>query len=209
MKKTVLFFLALLCCAQFSFAAITVKGRVFDNSTGQPMEYATVRACTLPDKTFVSGCVTDPSGHFTMELEKGRYELEIQYMGFNTSYKTINLDGTKSTVDVGKINLSPDSRMLNEVNVVAEKSTYEMTLDKHVFNVGKDVANTAGNAIEVLENIPAVSVDVEGNVSLRGDDGVRILIDGKESGLSGMSKSSPILPCVTMLKAPQVSSISF
>ena len=187
MKKTILFVLALLCCAQLSFAAITVKGRVYDNSTGHPMEYATVRACTLPDKTFVSGCVTDPSGHFTMELEKGRYELEIQYMGFVTTHKTINLDGSKSTVDVGKINLSPDSQLLNEVNVVAEKSTYEMTLDKHVFNVGKDVGNTAGNAIEVLENIPAVSVDVEGNVSLRGDDGVRILIDGKESGLSGMS----------------------
>ena len=187
MKKTILFILALFCCAQLSYAAITVKGRVYDNSTGHPMEYATVRACTLPDKTFVSGCVTDPSGHFTMELEKGRYELEIQYMGFITSHKTINLDGSKSTVDVGKINLSPDSQLLNEVNVVAEKSTYEMTLDKHVFNVGKDVGNTAGNAIEVLENIPAVSVDVEGNVSLRGDDGVRILIDGKESGLSGMS----------------------
>ena len=187
MKKTILFILTLLCCVQISFAAIIVKGRVYDNSTGHPMEYATVRACTLPDKTFVSGCVTDPSGHFTMELEKGRYELEIQYMGYVTSYKNVNLDGTKSTVDVGKISLSPDSRMLNEVNVVAEKSTYEMTLDKHVFNVGKDVGNTAGNAIEVLENIPAVSVDVEGNVSLRGDDGVRILIDGKESGLSGMS----------------------
>ena len=187
MKKNILFLLAFLCIAQISFAAITVKGRVFDSSTGHPMEYATVRACTLPDKTFVSGCVTDPTGHFTMELEKGRYELEIQYMGFVTTHKTINLDGSKSTVDVGKINLSPDSRMLEEVNVVAEKSTYEMTLDKHVFNVGKDVGNTAGNAIEVLENIPAVSVDVEGNVSLRGDDGVRILIDGKESGLSGMS----------------------
>ena len=187
MKKSILFVLALLCCVQFSFAAIIVKGRVFDKSTGHPMEYATVRACTLPGKTFVSGCVTDPSGHFTMELEKGRYELEIQFMGFVTAYKSITLDGTKSTVDVGKINLSPDSRLLEEVNVVAEKSTYEMTLDKHVFNVGKDVGNTAGNAIEVLENIPAVSVDVEGNVSLRGDDGVRILIDGKESGLSGMS----------------------
>ena len=187
MKKKILFLLAFLCIAQFSFAAITVKGRVYDSSTGHPMEYATVRASTIPDKTFVSGCITDPSGHFTMELEKGRYELEIQYMGFVTTHKTINLDGSKSTVDVGKINLSPDSRMLEEVNVVAEKSTYEMTLDKHVFNVGKDVGNTAGNAIEVLENIPAVSVDVEGNVSLRGDDGVRILIDGKESGLSGMS----------------------
>ena len=129
MKKTILFILALLYCAQLSFAAITVKGRVFDNSTGHPMEYATVRACTLPDKTFVSGCVTNSSGHFTMELEKGRYELEIQYMGFITAYKTVNLDGSKNPYDIGKINLSPDSRMLNEVNVVAEKSTYEMTLD--------------------------------------------------------------------------------
>jgi outer membrane receptor protein involved in Fe transport len=187
MKKSILFILTLLFSVQLSFASITVKGRVFDNSTGHPMEYATVRACTLPDSTFISGCITEPTGVFSLQLEKGRYVLEVQYMGFVTKYKNVTLDGSKSTVDVGKINLSPDSRMLNEVNVVAEKSTYEMTLDKHVFNVGKDVGNTAGNAIEVLENIPAVSVDVEGNVSLRGDDGVRILIDGKESGLSGMS----------------------
>ncbi len=170
-----------------SYAAITVKGRVYDNSSGLPMEYATVRASALPDSTFVSGCITEPSGLFEMELEKGRYMIEIQYIGFFTTYKKVTLDGTKNTVDLGRINLSPDSRMLSEVDVVAEKSTYEMTLDKHVFNVGKDISNTAGNAIEVLENIPAVSVDVEGNVSLRGDDGVRILIDGKESGLSGMS----------------------
>ena len=187
MKKLFLFAFVLLFSIQYTCAAITVKGYVYDNSTGHPMEYATVRASTLPDSTFVSGCITEPSGQFVMELEKGRYVLEVQYMGFVTKYKNVTLDGTKSVVDVGKINLSPDSRMLSEVDVVAEQSTYEMTLDKRVFNVGKDVANTAGNAIEVLENIPAVSVDVEGNVSLRGDDGVRILIDGKESGLSGMS----------------------
>ena len=187
MKKTILFFLALLCCVQLSFASIIVKGHVYDNSTGHPMEYATVRACTLSDTTFVSGCITEPTGAFELQLDKGRYVLEVQYMGFITKYKNVTLDGTKTTVDVGRISLSPDSRVLSEVDVVAEQSTYEMTLDKRVFNVGKDVANTAGNAIEVLENIPAVSVDVEGNVSLRGDDGVRILIDGKESGLSGMS----------------------
>ena len=187
MKKLFLIALALLFSVHFACAAITVKGHVYDNSTGHPMEYATVRACTLPDTTFVSGCITEPTGAFELQLEKGRYVLEVQYMGFITKYKNVTLDGTKTTVDVGKINLSPDSRVLSEVDVVAEQSTYEMTLDKRVFNVGKDVSNSAGNAIEVLENIPAVSVDVEGNVSLRGDDGVRILIDGKESGLSGMS----------------------
>ena len=168
-------------------SAVTVKGRVVDKSNGTPMEYATVRASTLPDSTFVAGVITDPSGQFALDLDKGRYVLEVQYMGFIPLYKNVTIDGTKTTVEVGRLSLEPDARMLNEVNVVAEQSTYEMTLDKRVFNVGKDVGNTAGNAIEVLENIPAVSVDVEGNVSLRGDDGVRILIDGKESGLSGMS----------------------
>ena len=187
MKRRLLVFLALLFGCQCSFAAITVKGLVFDKTTGRPMEYATVRACTLPDSTFVSGCITEPSGQFSLQLEKGRYVLEFQYMGFLKTYKNITIDGTKSVVDMGRVGLSPDHQMLEEVEVVAEQSTYEMTLDKRVFNVGKDVSNTAGNAIEVLENIPAVSVDVEGNVSLRGDDGVRILIDGKESGLSGMS----------------------
>jgi outer membrane receptor protein involved in Fe transport len=187
MKKQFLVLLVLLCGCQLSFATITVKGLVFDKTTGKPMEYATVRACTLPDSTFVSGCITEPSGQFSLQLEKGRYVFEFQYMGFLKTYKNVTLDGSKSMVDMGRIGLSPDHQMLEEVEVVAEQSTYEMTLDKRVFNVGKDVSNTAGNAIEVLENIPAVSVDVEGNVSLRGDDGVRILIDGKESGLSGMS----------------------
>ena len=186
MSRNILVLLAFLMSAQWA-SAVTVKGRVVDKSNGAPMEYATVRASTLPDSTFVAGVITDPSGHFTLELNKGRYVLEVQYMGFIPLYKNITIDGTKTTVEVGRLSLEPDARMLNEVNVVAEQSTYEMTLDKRVFNVGKDVGNTAGNAIEVLENIPAVSVDVEGNVSLRGDDGVRILIDGKESGLSGMS----------------------
>ena len=186
MSRNILVLLAFLMSAQWA-SAVTVKGRVVDKSNGAPMEYATVRASTLPDSTFVAGVITDPSGHFTLELDKGRYVLEVQYMGFIPLYKNVAIDGTKTTVEVGRLSLEPDARMLNEVNVVAEQSTYEMTLDKRVFNVGKDVGNTAGNAIEVLENIPAVSVDVEGNVSLRGDDGVRILIDGKESGLSGMS----------------------
>jgi len=187
MKKNILLILALLFSVQCVFASITVKGHVYDSSTGHPMEYATVRASALPDSTFVGGCITEPNGAFILQLEKGRYVLEVQYMGYLKSFKNVTLDGSKSVVDVGRISLAPDQRVLNEVEVVAEVSTYEMTLDKRVFNVGKDVSNTAGNAIEVLENIPAVSVDVEGNVSLRGDDGVRILIDGKESGLSGMS----------------------
>ena len=187
MKHRLFLLFVLLCSVQLSFASITVKGRVVNKSTNEPMEYATVSAFSLPDSTLVTGVITEPSGHFTLSLEKGRYCLHFQYMGFITTRKTITLTGEKHQVDLGRILLAPDEALLEEVEIVAEVSTYEMTLDKRVFNVGKDVGNTAGNAIEVLESIPAVSVDVEGNVSLRGDEGVRILIDGKESGLSGMS----------------------
>lgn len=187
MRTRLIFLLALLCFAHVSFASITIKGKVVDKTTGAPMEYATVRVSHLPDSSFVQGCITGANGAFEMQVDKGRYVFEFQYMGFVPLYKNVTLDGSKSVFDFGRVALLPDQQMLGEVNVMAETSTYEMTLDKRVFNVGKDVSNTAGNAIEVLENIPAVSVDVEGNVSLRGDSGVRILVDGKESGLSGMS----------------------
>ena len=188
MKFRFLVLLALLCLTHHAMSAsITVKGRVLNKNTHEPMEYATVSVFSLPDSTLVTGVITEPTGHFALQLEKGRYVLQFQYMGFIPLNKNITLTGEKSNVDLGRILLAPDEALLEEVEVVAEVSTYEMTLDKRVFNVGKDVGNTAGNAIEVLENIPAVAVDVEGNVSLRGDEGVRILIDGKESGLSGMS----------------------
>ncbi|MBR2771582.1 MAG: carboxypeptidase regulatory-like domain-containing protein, partial [Bacteroidales bacterium] len=80
MKKQLFLLLTLVCCFHYSFASITVKGRVFDKATGLPMEYATVRACTLPDTTFIAGCITEPTGNFSMQLEKGRYVLEFQYM---------------------------------------------------------------------------------------------------------------------------------
>ncbi len=187
MKKRALVLIVFLLCVRLASAAVTVKGRVFDKSTGQPMEYATVTVAALPDSAFVTGTVTQPDGTFELSLDAGRFGLTIQYMGYKNTLKKIHIDGSKNHIDIGSIYLVPDERLLAEVSVMADVSMYEMTLDKKVFNVGKDLATTAGNAIEVLENIPAVSVDVDGNVSLRGDEGVRILIDGKESGLSGMS----------------------
>lgn len=154
MKNRILFLLAFLCVAQMSFAAVTVKGRIFDKSTGQPMEYATVTVASLPDSAFVTGTITQPDGTFELSLDAGRYVFTLQYMGYRNTVRNVTIDGSKNLVELGRIYLLPDEHLLAEVNVVAEVSTYEMTLDKRVFNVGKDVATTAGNAIEVLENIP-------------------------------------------------------
>lgn len=161
-----------------------IKGVIIDTETGGPLEYATVSLFNSQDSTLVAGVITDMKGAFSLTTKPGKYYVVIQFMGYET--KTINLN-VKENVSLGKVFMRPDSEMLEEVEIVAERSTMSMTLDKRVFNVGKDVSSTAGNAIEVLDNIPSVNVDVEGNVSLRGDSGVQILVDGKVSGLAGVS----------------------
>ena len=163
-----------------------VKGFVHDKSTNEVLEYATIMVYSQSDKSLAGGAVTDMRGHFEVPLKYGRYNIVIQFVGFH-QLELNNVVVDKEVVHMGKILLDPDNKLLDEVEVRAERSTMEMTLDRRVFNVGKDITSTTNNAIELLENIPSVTVDVEGNVSLRGDEGVQILIDGKESGLVGMS----------------------
>ncbi|MBR4837063.1 MAG: TonB-dependent receptor [Bacteroidales bacterium] len=191
MKKilsiTTLLFAILLSFNTLAISAknINITGKVIDNDSGEALEFATVSLFNLPDSTLVTGVITDSNGAFTLQVSEGKYFISVQFVGYKT--KTININAKNNDVNLGKIYLQEDSKLLQEVEVIGEKSTMTMSLDKRVFNVGKDIASTAGNAIEVLENIPSVTVDVEGNVSLRGDDGVQILVDGKASGLVGLS----------------------
>ena len=166
---------------------VKITGKVIDNDNGELIEYATVSLFNQSDSTFVSGVITNAHGVFTLEAGEGKYFVKIQFIGYVTKTQNVTVKKDSGDINLGKIFLEPDSALLEEVEVVAEKSSMSMTLDKRVFNVGKDLSSTAGNAIEVLENIPSVTVDVEGNVSLRGDDGVQILVDGKVSGLVGLS----------------------
>ena len=185
MKKiTSLFLLLTLLISSYNVFATEVeshtepeiKGKVIDIETDGPLEYATVSLFNSQDSTLVTGVITDTKGAFSIKAKPGKYYAVIQFIGYEP--KTININ-LKDKTDLGNIVMRPASALFEEVEVVAEKSTMSMTLDKRVFNVGKDVSSTAGNAIEVLDNIPSVNVDVEGNVSLRGDSGVQILVDGK------------------------------
>lgn len=165
-----------------------VKGKVVDKSSNSVVEYATIMVFSLPDSAFVSGGITDANGSFQLKLKQGKYYLTVEFLGYHTiKIDNFEVERGRDMRDLGKVFIVPDNKLLEEVEVVAEKSTVEMTLDKRVFNIGKDISSTAGNAIEVLENIPSVTVDIEGNVSLRGDEGVRILVDGKVSGLAGIN----------------------
>ncbi len=165
-----------------------VGGSVIDGDTETPLEYATVALLNPVDSSVVNGSVTNDKGRFRVEAGSGEYLLKVDYIAYRTVFvNNITVANSKPTM-MGRIALYPDANLLEGVEVIGEKSTISFELDKKVFTVGQDLANTGSDATEVLDNIPSVAVDVEGNVSLRGSSGVRILIDGKESGISPMTR---------------------
>ncbi len=172
--------------AQSSGKKGLVQGIVLDSNTEEPLSYATVTLYNATDSTLADGAVTDDAGIFKIEASIGEYYAEIGFIGFQTQFiPDINITKSKLNYDLGTLGLSSDAATLDEIEVRAERSTMQMSLDKRVFNVGKDLANIGGNATQVLDNVPSVTVDVEGNVSLRGSGGVRILVNGRPSSLIG------------------------
>lgn len=131
----------------------------------------------------VGGAVSDEAGRFHIAAKPGSYYVKISFLSFEE--KTIAVaDLSARGVDLGTIILRSSSRTLKEVVVTGEKSQMELQLDKRVFNVGKDLSNIGGSAADILGNLPSVNVDPDGVVSLRGSENVRILIDGRPSGLT-------------------------
>lgn len=164
---------------------IQVSGIVLDKDNGIPLEYATLILQSVENPSQVTGGITDQNGRFNVEAKIGDYNIRVEYI----SYKTYTLSN-KNLIDntnLGTISIAMDVAQLNEVELIAERTTVELRLDKKVYNVGQDLTVKGGSVTDVLDNVPSVSVDVEGNISLRGNGSVRILINGKPSALSGLS----------------------
>jgi outer membrane receptor protein involved in Fe transport len=190
MKNITLFF-CLLISTTFLFSQkksnsdyIFITGKVIDVETSQPLEYATVVLKEIKTQK-ITGGITDEKGNFSIQTPKGTYDISVEFISFKT--KEFVRQNMISDKNFGIIKLVVDASSLNEVVIIAEKSTVEIRLDKRIYNVGKDMTVKGGTASDVLDNVPSVSVDVEGNVSLRGNENVRILIDGKPSALVGLS----------------------
>ncbi len=164
---------------------IKITGTVLDQETDQPLEYATLVLQNVRNPDKVTGGITDANGKFEVETAPGNYNVSVEYISYK-SYKLEN-QNLRSSKDLGVIRLALDVSQLAEVEVVGERTTVELRLDKKVYNVGSDLTVKGGSVTDVLSNVPSVSVDVEGNISLRGNESVRILINGKPSALSGLS----------------------
>ena len=187
MKQCLLFFLfltSILSAQNKNNQEIILSGTVIDNASKQALEYATIVLKNLETEN-ISGGITDSKGGFSIPVEKGIYDISIEYIAFKTvTFKNQNID---KSLSLGNIELSEDLSQLDEVVVIAEKTTVDIRLDKKIYNIGKDLSVRGGTASDVLGNVPSVQVDVEGAVSLRGNDNVTILIDGRPSALVGLN----------------------
>lgn len=166
-------------------APITISGTVIDQESGTPLEYATLVVQNAKNPEQVTGGITDLNGVFKVQIMPGTYNLRVEYLGYTTF--ELKDQQIRSSRDLGQVKLSIDATQLEAIEVVGERTTVELRLDKKVYNVGQDLTVRGGSVTDVLDNVPSVTVDIEGNISLRGNESVRILINGKPSALSGLS----------------------
>ena len=169
-----------------------VIGILRDSSTRQPLEFASIALLKVRDSIAVGGSLTDEKGQFRIEdVMPGRYFIRITSIGYRQlDSKPFMLNPQEPLKDFGSVWMPPSSRVLKETEIVGEKVEYVNSLDKKVYNVDKSMINAGGSASEVLQNIPSISVDIDGKISLRGSEQVTILIDGKPAGLTGDNRGS-------------------
>ncbi|MEP0479281.1 MAG: outer membrane beta-barrel protein, partial [Nonlabens sp.] len=187
MKKIITLLLLLTATLGYSQNSnpITIKGKLVDKTSGEPLEFATISFISAtPDKS-PQGGVTDLDGNYQFSVTPGTYTIKWEYITFKSLIKTGQV--IDADQDYGTIALEQDVAELDGVLIVAEKTTVDIRLDKKIYNIGKDLTVRGGSASDVLDNVPSVSVDVEGNVALRGNDDVTILIDGRPSALVGFN----------------------
>lgn len=165
-----------------------VMGRVLDASTRQPLDFVNVSATPKGGSSPVDGNTTDENGAFVLlNLGNGAYTIRISFVGYTDVVHEVTLQGKE--VNLGKIYLAEDAQTLSEVEVVGQGSTMRFELDKKVFSVDQNIASAGGSVTDVLENIPSVDVDQEGNISLRNSEDVEIWINGKPAGLTADTRA--------------------
>ncbi|PSK88829.1 outer membrane beta-barrel family protein [Taibaiella chishuiensis] len=161
-------------------ANMQIRGTVTD-SKQNPVSFATVGVFRQADSGYVEGVSAGDEGDFMLDVPTGKYFLRINMIGFENKVVPV---AAQKQVQLGTVVMKESSHQLEEVQIKSDKEQMELKLDKRVFNVASSLNASGANATEVLENIPAVTVDGEGNISLRGNANVRILVDGKYSGLA-------------------------
>lgn len=165
---------------------IIISGKVTDGDSGEPLEYSTVTLTEVTSGLLISGAVSDADGRFRIAGEfKGEYVISISFIGFAQYSQDILIGDLNEIFDLGVMDLFPLSEELEEVSISAQSSTLSQELDKKTFSLDDMVAQSGGSVLDAMKTMPGVTVDQEGKIILRGSDKVVVLIDGKQSSLTG------------------------
>ncbi|MEC4048473.1 outer membrane beta-barrel family protein [Flavobacterium sp. SUN046] len=185
---------------------IKITGKVIEKGSKAPLEYTSIAFINTKDNTLNSGGVTNDKGEFTINIVPGDYTVKFDFI----SFKVLELKDKTFTqnTNLGSIELVPDATQLKDVVITAEKTTVDIKLDKKVYNVGKDLMVKGGTVSDLLDNIPSVSVDAEGNVSLRGNDNVKILVDGRPSNAINIADALRMIPADAIEKVEVITNPS-
>lgn len=160
-----------------------INGKVIDATTNEELQYVNIAMLRQKDSSIVNGTISDEKGKFTIKEGYGKYLLRLTFIGYKDNF--ISIDVKNENIALGTIKLSKSAEALKGVVITAERSMMEYQLDKRVINVDKNLVSAGGSASDVLENVPSVSIDENGGVTLRGSSNVNILIDGRPSELLG------------------------
>jgi len=181
---------ALSCNGNAQNNSVTLSGIVKEKSTNTPMPYVTVVLKTEKDSALVLGTITNEEGRFTINaIKKGNYYIETSFIGYKIVRQNLFVGDLSSFLDAGTILLPEDSKTLSEVEVSAKQAEINSKMDKKTFNVSDNVSQTGGSVLQTMQNIPSITVQ-DGKVQLRGSDKVTVLIDGKQTALTGFGNQS-------------------
>ena len=182
-----------------------IQGTVVDSTTNEIVEFAAVALTDIRQNKQIDGVVTDEKGVFRFsEVKTGTYKLDITFIGYKTkTIENVVITPQKPDVNLDQVGLTAEGLTLNEVTVSAEAATVENKIDKIVYNAEKDVATAGADAAEVLRRVPLLSVDMEGNVSLRGSENILILINGRPSTMF----ASSVADALRTIPADQIKSV--
>lgn len=205
MKKLIFTLSLLFIFSLSSFAQSdgTISGTVTDQDN-EPLAGASVAVYDeSTDGEILTGASTDAEGSFSIDIAPGQYVIEITYLSFTPHEQQVELNAEES-LELDTITMTPTAESLGELFVRAEQSEMQMNFDKRTFSVGQDITSLGGSAVNVLNNVPSVSTDIDGNISLRGNESVRVLINGKPSSMvSGDVDALNSIPAI-MIKEVEI-----
>jgi outer membrane receptor protein involved in Fe transport len=191
--KTLFTFLAVACSfAAFSQGNVKITGTITDSTTSKAVEFATVALTDPATGKTVDGAICDENGKFSIsKVTPGKYVITISFIGFDTKSVTVDIDDKKDA-ELGSIAISPTAKVLKEVTIEGQRAVIEERVDRTIYNAENDATAKGGDATDVLKRVPMLSVDMDGNVSLRGNQNITVLINNKPSTIVASSAADAL-----------------